>query len=96
MKVRLSRSGGFTGVRRALEVSEAALAPADAARLREALARVRALGPRPAGPARGADQFCYELSVDDGGALATLRFSGERGGEELTALAELMEELGGG
>jgi hypothetical protein len=97
VKVRLSRSGGFTGVRRAVEVSDEELSPADAARLREAVARARAASLRstvPAARPRGADQFSYELSVDDGAAPATLRFAEAHGGEELTALAELVEELG--
>jgi hypothetical protein len=96
VKVRLLRSGGFTGIRRSYEVSDEALAPADAARLRAAVARARSAAARAAvaGPTRGADRFRYELAVDDG--AAPLRVDGEEGGEELTALAELMEELGGG
>jgi len=96
VKVRLSRSGGFTGIRRSYELSDEALAPADAARLREAVARARSAAARAAAaaaPARGADQFRYELAVDDG--AAPLRVQAESG-EELSALAELMEELGGG
>jgi emfourin len=93
VKVRLSRSGGFTGIRRSYELSDEALAPADAARLREAVARARSAAARAAAPAPGADRFRYELSVDDG--AAPLRVQGESG-EELSALAELMEELGGG
>ena len=95
MKVRLSRSGGFAGIRRSYELSDDALAPADAARLHAAVARARSAAARPAapGPARGADRFRYELAVDDG--APSLRVDGEQGGEELAALAELMEELGG-
>jgi hypothetical protein len=99
VKVRLSRSGGFTGVRRTFELSDEALPPAAAARLREAVKRARAAALRPpatAARARGADQFAYELAVEDGAPAAALRCSGEQAGEELSALAELMEELGGG
>ena len=99
MKVRLSRSGGFAGIRRTFEVSDEALAPADAARLRAAVARARSAGLRAQGaPARpgGADRFAYELAVEDGAPSPALRFAPGACGDELDALAELVEELGGG
>jgi emfourin len=99
MRVRLSRTGGFTGIRRTFEVSDEALAPAEAASLRAAVARVRAAGLRVEGaPARpsGADRFAYELAVEDGAAAPALRFAPGACGEELDALAELVEELGAG
>jgi hypothetical protein len=89
--VRLSRSGGFGGVRRAYAVDTAGLAPEDAAALEAAVAEAFAapLGP----PGGGADRFHYEVVCEDDGGARSLRFREAQAGDAQRAVVALVQEL---
>ena len=68
MQIRLTRSGGLTGLRRTITVDDSRLAPADRAQLQELLDRagLERLPARVAATDSQPDRFQYELQVEDG------------------------------
>ncbi len=78
MKIHFSVDGGmasFPGLRKPVTIDAAALAPADAMRLRALMADADRVAPLPPGPAPVPDTRCYTLAIDDGGACRTLKLS---------------------
>jgi hypothetical protein len=67
--VRLTQSGGFGGLEMVAAVDLDDLPEADAARVREAVARLDfpPAGAKRSGPPGGPDRFQYDLEVTDGG-----------------------------
>lgn len=91
MQIRVQRSGGFAGIEEERAVDTAALDD----RAREQLERLVQEADVFALPATvegdvGADQFRYELAVEDGGRSHAVTFAGESGPrvEALRRLAE--------
>ena len=91
MRISLARSGGFAGVRRAIEIDTSRLHP----RLAEELHRLVEQAPTPeaGGDARkgspGApDRFRYRLAVDDGQRQCAWTFDEDRPPEKLRPLVE--------
>ena len=67
--VRLTRSGGLAGISMVADTDVDDLPPADAARLRDALAGLDFDHPQggASGPGGGPDRYQYDLEVIDGG-----------------------------
>ncbi len=65
-RVHFERSGGFAGLRLAVELSGDSLAPEQADELGQLVDRARffELPSEISGPAKGADQFVYKLTVE--------------------------------
>jgi hypothetical protein len=81
MRISVRRSGGFAGIDEQVgTVETTALDPAARERL-ETLVRDADFFSLPAAVEGdvGADQFRYEISVDDGGRSRTVAFTGESG-----------------
>ena len=76
MRVELARSGGLAGLTMAVSVDTDTLAPETAAVLHAALgdADLAQLAARPARPARGADRYHYDITVEREGEHHSISF----------------------
>jgi hypothetical protein len=75
VRLEIVRGGGLAGIVSRTELDSADLPDADARRLDD-LCRAAQLEPLAAEPARGAaDELLYELTLEDGGARRTARFT---------------------
>ena len=77
MKLTITRGGGLAGLTRQTELASEALAPGEAAKLRELVEGAGLLGeaaPREAPPPHP-DEMSYEVTVEDAGRARTLRFT---------------------
>ena len=75
MKIRFERSGGFTGIPVTAEINSQSLAEDEVQQLQELIqtARFFDLPVHPTEPASGgADQFQYQISIEDGGQSHTI------------------------
>ncbi len=93
MRIALTRTGGFGGLRQAASVDEAALPPGEREELRRLVAAAdpwslpaELPAPRPA-----PDRFRYRLSVEDGGRRCEVRAAEEAMPEPLRALVRWVE-----
>jgi hypothetical protein len=96
LRLALTRSGGFGGVRQTFTVDEAALAPADRAELSR-LAAAADLWNLPAElsvPAPAPDRFTYRLHAEDGARTKDVRFSELAMTEGLRELVRWVEGKG--
>jgi hypothetical protein len=71
-QIELVRSGGLAGVKRRWHVSSQEVGGGEAAELERLLAALEDVPAQPAGPARGADRFQYDLRVTRGGQTRTV------------------------
>jgi hypothetical protein len=95
MKVLLERSGGFTGVRRTVEVDTTALGPERAAELAGLVERsgVRSAEPAAAPPCPGRpDRFSYRLTLEEEAGARTLTLGEDALTPELAQLIEWLQE----
>lgn len=92
LRIGFVRSGGFGGMRLATELDAAELTPDEARVLRSLLAVGAADDPGAAsGPARGADHFRYDLTIQDGATSRTLSLSESDLTPELRPLVQRLE-----
>jgi hypothetical protein len=97
MRLQLTRSGGFGGLRHAASVDDEALSPADRDELHRLVAEAGlwSLPPEPAAPEPPApDRFRYRITAQDGARRHEVRAAEEAMPEPLRALVRWMEERG--
>jgi hypothetical protein len=66
MRIVLERTGGFAAIKKNATVDSASLTPQDAAELQSLIDASGVLNaPAPAAPSQAADQFQYNVTIDD-------------------------------
>lgn len=95
MRIHFERSGGFAGMRLTTTVDTNSLAPEEAGALEEQLHKARffdlpsSLNASP----RGADQFCYRVTVEEGERQHTVELSEAAAPEPLRHLLRQLTTL---
>jgi hypothetical protein len=94
VRIALTRTGGFAGLRQEASVDDAGLAPGERTELARlvAAAGVFSLRPEAGGPPPAPDRFRYRLVVEDGGRRCDLRLAEEALPEGLRRLVRWLEE----
>lgn len=94
MRVVLTRSGGFAGLRQAASVDEEALAPDERQELRRLVehAGLRSLAAGPSAPSPAADRFRYRITAEDGDRRWEIRISEETLSAGLRDLVRWLEQ----
>lgn len=92
MHIRLVRTGGLTGLRRAADVDTETLEPSRAARMRRLVevASLEGIVPASEKRARGPDRFRYTLTIEEGGREHTVEFVEEEVPESVHRLVEAL------
>lgn len=92
MRIRLVRTGGIAGLRRAAEVDTETLEPSRAAQLRRLVeaASLRGIVPASEKRARGPDRFRYTLTIEENGRERTVEFVEEEAPESVHRLVEAL------
>ena len=89
VKVQFERSGGFTGIKRAVTVDSQSLPPGEARELKERVERADFFNlPTEIIGQKGADQFVYTLTVESEGRRHTVRTGDTAAPERLKPLIE--------
>lgn len=94
MRIALTRTGGFAGLRQQASLDGDALSPAERAELLRLVgeAGVFSLRPEAGGPAPAPDRFRYRLVVEDGARRCDLRLAEEALPEAVRRLVRWVEE----
>src|SRR5512139_2550561 len=90
MRIEYERTGGFAGIRLAATIDTATL-PADQARALQSMIEAAHFFDIAAGiplPVRGADQFNYHVTIEDGGRRHTVDVGEAAASPELQALLQ--------
>jgi hypothetical protein len=95
VRISVRRSGGFAGIEEELGSLDTAALAADARVRLEGVVRQADFFALPAAVEGevGADQFRYEVTVEDGGSAHTVTFVGE-GGPQAQALRRIVDAVG--
>ena len=87
MRIEFERTGGFAGMRVAVTIDTATLAPEDAQKLQEQVASAKFFHLPTSLPApTGADSFHYQVTIEDQGQRHTVEVGENAASPELKAL----------